>query len=165
MNLIVAVSENWGIGKDNNLLFYLPSDLAYFKEKTINKVVIMGDKTYLSLPKHPLPKRTTIVITLDKTFKDDNVTIVHSVDELLQTIKKYPEDDVFVCGGGTIYKLLLPYCKVAYITKVQKTAEADTFFPNLDEIKSWKLVQKGTPQEENNLTFSFDFYENKKIKE
>lgn len=165
MNLIVAVSENWGIGKDNNLLFYLPSDLAYFKEKTINKVVVMGEKTYLSLPKRPLPKRTTIVITLDKNFKDDNVTIVHSVEELLMVIKTHNADDVFVCGGGTIYKLLLPYCKLAYVTKVKADKEADTVFPNLDKMKEWKLLSKGTPQEENGLKFSFDIYENTKIKE
>lgn len=165
MNLIVAVSENWGIGKDNNLLFHLPADLAYFKEKTINKVVIMGEKTYYSLPKKPLPKRTNIVITLDKTFKEENVTIVHSVDELLATLKKYPAEDAFVCGGGTIYKLLLPYCHFAYITKIKQTKEADTFFPNLDEMKEWKLLQKGKTQEENGLKFSFDIYENTKIKE
>ncbi len=165
MNLIVAVSENWGIGKDNNLLFHLPSDLLYFKEKTINKVVIMGDKTYLSLPKRPLPKRTTIVITLDKDFKEDGVTIVHSVPELLQEVKKYLSDEVYVCGGGTIYKLLLPYCKLAYVTKVKAGKEADTFFPNLDEAKEWKLLKKGKQQEENRLKFSFDIYENTKIKE
>ncbi len=165
MNLIVAVSENWGIGKDNNLLFYLPSDLAYFKEKTLNKVVVMGEKTYLSLPKRPLPKRTTIVITLDKTFKEENVTIVHSVEELLQVIKSYNQEDVFVCGGGTIYKLLLPYCKFAYVTKVKSDKEADTFFPNLDELQNWAISQRGALKEENGLKFSFDIYENTKIKE
>lgn len=165
MNLIVAVSENWGIGKDNNLLFYLPSDLAYFKEKTLNKVVVMGEKTYLSLPKRPLPKRTTIVITLDKTFKEENVTIVHSVEELLQVIKSYNQEDVFVCGGGTIYKLLLPYCKLAYVTKVKADKEADTFFPNLDEMQNWAISRRGSLKEENGLMFSFDIYENTKIKE
>lgn len=165
MNLIVAVTENWGIGKDNKLLFHLPADLAYFKEKTLNKVVVMGEKTYYSLPKRPLPKRTNIVITLDYSFKEEGVIIVHSVEELLNKIKDYDNDDVFVCGGGSIYKLLLPYCRLAYVTKVYQTKDADTFFPNLDTMKEWELSRKGDTQKENDIKFSFDVYKNLKIKE
>lgn len=163
MNLIVAVSSNWGIGKDNRLLFNLPSDLRYFKEQTSGKVVVMGDKTYFSLPKRPLPNRTNIVMTLDPALKCEGAEVVHSVAELLEKIKGYKADDVFVCGGGAIYKLLLPYCNKAYVTKVQCEALADTYFPNLDEMKDWKLFKKGEEQEENGLKFSFDVYENTKL--
>lgn len=159
MNFIVAVSQNYGIGKNNKLLFNLPLDLKFFKEKTLNKVVIMGEKTYLSLPKRPLPSRTNVVITLNKDFKAEGAYVVNSVDELLNFVSKYNPDDVFVCGGGMIYKLLLPYCNKGYVTKVNSTADADTYFPNLDEDKQWRLTLKGDLQQQNGLTFSFDEYQ------
>ena len=164
MNLIVAVSENWGIGKDNNLLFHLPKDLAYFKQKTLEKVVIMGDRTYDSLPKRPLPKRVNFVMTLNKSYKADGAIVVHSEKELFQKLKNFNTQDVFVCGGASIYRLLLNFCEKAYITKIQKQAEADTFFPNLDQMKNWKLLHKGETLKENGLEFSFDEYVNLDVK-
>ena len=87
MNLIVAVTNDYAIGKGNDLLFHLPTDLAFFKEKTINKVVIMGEKTYFSLPKRPLPKRTTIVLSDNPNFQDENVIIVRNVKELFEEVR------------------------------------------------------------------------------
>lgn len=165
MNFIVAVSADFAIGKDNNLLFSLPKDLAYFKEHTINKVVVMGDRTYFSLPKRPLPKRTTIVMTFDKNFKEDGVTAVHSLEELGKELEKYDSNDVWVCGGASIYNLLMDYCKFGYITKVQKIVEADTYISNVDKKQNWKLLQKGETQSENGLEYSFDVYENQDVKE
>lgn len=159
MNFIVAVSQNFGIGKNNNLLFNLPLDLKFFKEKTLNKVVIMGEKTYLSLPKRPLVNRTNVVMTLNKDFKAEGAYVVNSVDQLLKFVSNYSPDDVFVCGGGMIYKLLLPYCKKGYVTKVNSTVDADTFFPNLDNDPQWKLTKKGNIQQQNGLNFSFDEYQ------
>ena len=92
MNLIVAVTKDYAIGKDNNLLFHLPTDLAFFKEKTINKIIIMGEKTYYSLPKRPLPKRTTIVLSDNPNFKDENVIIVRNLNQLLDEVKKYENE-------------------------------------------------------------------------
>lgn len=165
MNFIVAVSADFAIGKDNRLLFNLPKDLAYFKEHTINKVVVMGDKTYFSLPKRPLPKRTTIVMTFDPNFNEEGVTAVHSIKELGEALKKYDSKDVWVCGGASIYNLLMDYCEYGYITKVQKIVEADTYINNVDKKPNWKVVSKGEKQEENGLEYSFDVYKNDDVKE
>ena len=165
MNFIVAVSADFAIGKDNKLLFSLPKDLAYFKEHTLNKVVVMGDRTYFSLPKRPLPKRTTIVMTFDKNFNEGGVTAVHSLEELSQELKKYDSNDVWVCGGASIYNLLMDYWEYGYITKVQKIVEADTYINNVDKKENWELLKKGEIQSENGLEYSFDVYENKDVKE
>ena len=165
MNFIVAVSADFAIGKDNNLLFFLPKDLAYFKEHTLNKVVVMGDRTYFSLPRRPLPKRTTIVMTFDKNFHEEGVTAVHSLEELSTELKKYDSNDVWVCGGASIYNLLMDYCEYGYITKVHKIVEADTYINNVDKKENWELLKKGETQSENGLEYSFDVYENKDVKE
>lgn len=165
MNFIVAVSADFAIGKGNRLLFNLPKDLAYFKEHTLNKVVVMGDKTYYSLPKRPLPKRTTIVMTLDPEFNEEGVTAVHSLPELGEVLKQYDSKDVWVCGGASIYNLLMDYCEYGYITKVQKIVEADTYINNVDKKQNWKVVSKGEKQEENGLEYSFDVYKNDDVRE
>lgn len=165
MNFIVAVSADFAIGKGNRLLFNLPKDLAYFKEHTLNKVVVMGDKTYYSLPKRPLPKRTTIVMTLDPEFCEEGVTAVHSLPELGEVLKQYDSKDVWVCGGASIYNLLMDYCEYGYITKVQKIVEADTYINNVDKKQNWKVVSKGEKQEENGLEYSFDVYKNDDVRE
>lgn len=138
MNIIVNVSRTWGIGKDGDLLFHIKGDMKFFKETTINNVVVMGRKTLDSLPNGlPLKDRVNIVITRNRDFRRDGVVVVHSVDELLEEIKKY-NTEIFVIGGGEIYNMLLPYCDKAYITKVDSDKEADTFFVNLDEDDTWK---------------------------
>ncbi len=149
MNLIVSVDKNWGIGKNNKLLFSLKGDMEFFKEKTTGKAVIMGRKTLNSLPDgHPLKNRVNIVLTRDKAFKRDGVIVCHSVDEALEKTKTYP--DVFVIGGGEIYKLLLPYCDTAYVTKIPQSADAEVFMVNLDEREDWKMI-KSTGYSEYNL--------------
>lgn len=138
MNLIVSVDKNWGIGKNNELLFHIKGDMEFFKKKTTGKAVIMGRKTLNSLPDgQPLKNRVNIVLTRDKAFKRNGVIVCHSVDEVLEKTKAYP--DAFVIGGGEIYRLLLPYCRAAYVTKVPKEADADTFMVNLGERGDWKL--------------------------
>lgn len=138
MNIIVNVSRTWGIGKDGDLLFHIKGDMKFFKETTINNVVVMGRKTLDSLPNGlPLKDRVNIVLTRNRDFSREGVVVVHSVDELLEEIKKY-DTEIFVIGGGEIYNMLLPYCDKAYITKVDSDKEADTFFVNLDEDDTWK---------------------------
>lgn len=149
MNLIVSVDKNWGIGKNNKLLFSLKGDMEFFKEKTMGKAVIMGRKTLDSLPDgKPLKNRVNIVLTRDTGFKRDGVIVCRSVDEALEKTKAYP--DVFVIGGGEIYKLLLPYCDTAYVTKIPQSADAEVFMVNLDERKDWKMI-KSTGYSEYNL--------------
>jgi len=165
MNFIVAVSKDYAIGKDNNLLFNLPSDLKYFKQMTSGKVVVMGQNTYLSLPKRPLPNRINIVLSNDYNFDDDNIIIVRSIDELFNKIALYPEDDVMICGGASVYNLMMDYCKTAYITMIDASVPADTFIHNLDKMNNWQLIKESEIMQENGLSFTFREYHNLDIKQ
>ncbi|MBQ8451673.1 MAG: dihydrofolate reductase [Clostridia bacterium] len=162
MNFIVAADNNYAIGKNGTLIYNLPSDLKYFKEQTLNKVVVMGSKTYLSLPKHPLPKRTNIVMTRSNNTFEGAIT-VHSTDELGKVLKQFNTDDVFVIGGANIYNLLMAFCKKAFITRIYATKAADTFINNIEQMPNWKLVSKSPVQEENGLKFSFCIFENNNV--
>lgn len=161
MNLIVAVDGNWAIGNNGDLLCKNPIDMKFFKETTTGKVVIMGRKTLESFPKQkPLPNRTNIVLSRNNEI--DGCIVVNSIDELLIKVKNYDDDDLFVIGGGQIYKELLPYCKKAYVTKMKNIFKADTYFPNLDELDSWEIVDKSEDLKYENIEFNFFIYENKK---
>ncbi len=160
MNTIVSVDNNWGIGYKNDLLFHVSEDMRYFKEKTIGKVVVMGENTFYSLPNQkPLKDRTNIVLSDKKGLQIDGVTVCNSLDELLELIKQFESDDVFVVGGQAVYELLLPYCQVAYITQFYAEATADKHFPNLTQYKDWHLAERSEPVESKGLTFTFDRYE------
>ena len=140
MNIIVAVDKNWGIGKDNKLLVSIPSDMKFFREETMNKVVVMGRKTLESFPNGlPLKRRTNIVLTKDRNYKVKDAILVHSVEELMEELKKYDSEDIYVIGGDSIYRQLLPYCDVAHVTKIDYAYEADSYFPNLDEMSDWTI--------------------------
>ena len=140
MNVIVAVDKNWGIGRDNKLLVSIPSDMKFFREETMNKVVVMGRKTLESFPNGlPLKRRTNIVLTKDRNYKVKDAILVHSVEELMEELKKYDSEDIYVIGGDSIYRQLLPYCDVAHVTKIDYAYEADSYFPNLDEMSEWKV--------------------------
>lgn len=153
MKLIVAVDENWNIGKDGDLLIKIPDDLKRFKEITNGKAVFMGRKTLESLPNgNPLPNRTNIVLTRDKDYKNDKCVVINSVDEIEL------DDDIFVIGGGQVYSLMLPYCDTAYITMVHNSFDADTSFPNLDNDKNWKLSSKSELYEYNGIKYDYRIY-------
>ncbi|MBR4868416.1 MAG: dihydrofolate reductase [Clostridia bacterium] len=163
MNYIVAVDKEWGIGKQNDLLFSLKGDMSFFRTTTSGKTVIMGDRTLASLPGgRPLKNRTNIVMTLDKAFvAPEGVTVCHSTDELFALLKQLPNtDDVFVIGGATIYNLLYPYCKCAYITKVNAIGNADVFIEDLDKKENWRVCHTGETMEENGISYTFFIYEN-----
>ena len=141
MNLIVAVDKNWAIGKENKLLVSIPQDMKFFRETTMGKVVVMGRKTLESFPGgQPLKKRTNIVITRDKNYSVKDAIVVHSVEEALEELKNYNSEDVYVIGGDSIYRQMLPYCDVAHVTKINHAYEADTYFPNLDEKEDWLVT-------------------------
>lgn len=165
MNFIVAVTNDYAIGKNNDLLFHLPTDLKYFKETTLNKVVVMGDRTYFSLPKRPLPNRINIVLSNNPDFNEPNVIIVRNLDELFEKLKKYNTNDVFVTGGATVYNLLMDYCDKAYITKIDKIVPADTYIRNIEKLGNWQLESSSDTQTENGLDFSFKVFKNHKVKE
>jgi len=160
MNLIVAVTANWGIGCENDLLFKISEDQKYFRRTTTDKVVVMGHNTLKSLPgSKPLKNRTNIVLSRDASLKIEGVTVCNSIPHLLETLQTYDPADVFVIGGGAVYTALLPYCNKAYITKFQASPPADTYLPNVDELPDWKLVEESEVKEVDGLKFIFTLYE------
>ena len=161
ISIIVAVAENNAIGKNNELLWHLPEDLKKFKSLTSGHRIIMGRNTFLSLPKRPLPNRTSIVITdiPDEVF--EGCIMVHSVEE---AISLCPEDEEsFVIGGGSIYRQFMAYATKLYYTKVHAVFEADTFFPKV-EPGLWDLIseEKHLKDEANPVGYSFLVYEKRK---
>ena len=160
MNLIVAVDKNWAIGKENKLLVSIPQDMKFFRETTMGKVVVMGRKTLESFPGgQPLKKRTNIVITRDKNYSVKDAIVVHSVEEALEELKKYNSEDVYVIGGDSIYRQMLPYCDIAHVTKIDHAYEADTYFPNLDEKEEWLVTGVSDEQTYFDLEYEFVRYE------
>lgn len=164
MKLIVAVAKNWAIGYKGNLLFDLPDDMAFFKEKTMGRVVVMGRKTLMSFPEgKPLKNRVNIVLTRDENFKAEDCLVVNSYDDLFEELKKYEDDDVYLIGGGKIYNDLYPYCSEALITKVDAIENADTFLHNFDDDHDWYLSYASEIHENNGYKFTFNTYKNKNI--
>ncbi|MEO2262728.1 dihydrofolate reductase [Dorea sp. YH-dor228] len=160
MNIIVAADKNWAIGKNNKLLVSIPQDMKFFRETTTGKVVVMGRKTLESFPGgQPLKKRVNIVLTSDKNYHVNGADIVHSIDALLEELKKYPAEDIYVIGGESIYRQLLPYCDKAYVTKIDHAYDADTFFPNLDEDPQWRMTKTSDEQTYFDLEYEFTIYE------
>lgn len=160
MNIIVAVDNNWAIGKNNKLLVRIPSDQQFFRETTTGKAVVMGRKTLESFPNGlPLKNRTNIVLTRNKNYQAGDAVIVHSVDELHEELKKYNSEDIYVIGGQKIYELLLDECDVAHVTKIDYSYDADAYFPNLDEKPEWKLTADSEEQTYFDVVFSFNKYE------
>jgi len=160
MNLIVAVDKNWAIGKENKLLVSIPQDMKFFRETTMGKVVVMGRKTLESFPGgQPLKKRTNIVITRDKNYIVKDAIVVHSVEEALEELKNYNSEDVYVIGGDSIYRQMLPYCELAHVTKINHAYEADTYFPNLDEKEEWLVTGVSDEQTYFDLEYEFVRYE------
>ena len=165
MNLIAAVSADWGIGKDGRLLCSIPEDMKFFRRTTLNSMVIMGRRTLESFPGgRPLPRRTNVVLTRDPLFACEGVLPVHSVEEALQKAKDAGSEPVFIIGGESVYRLFLPYCETAYITKMDITLPADAWFPNLDETEGWEMTGCGPVQEYEKTHFQFVTYQNRQCR-
>ena len=161
MKLIVAADRNWAIGKNNKLMWSIPADMKFFRETTQGKVVIMGRKTLESFPQgQPLKNRVNIVITRNPSYKVKDAVVVHSVEEAIKESRKY-DGDVFVIGGESIYRAMLPYCDTALVTRIDYAYEADTWFPNLDEDEEWELTDEGEEQTCFDLEYAFTRYERK----
>lgn len=165
MNLIVAVTKNWGIGINGGLLLSIPEDMKYFREKTVGKTVLMGQTTLESFPGgKPLKNRTNIVLSDDPDFSPDGAVIVRSLQDALRELKKYPDDDIFVIGGASVYKLMLPYCRYAYITKMDISPEADRFIPDLDADPDWSVDIPGEEMHFEDVSYRFMRYVNAHVK-
>lgn len=159
MRAILHADKTWGIGKANTLMFSLPADMKFFRETTKGKIVVMGLNTLLSFPGgKPLKNRTNIVLCPEDVTED--VITVHSLDELLDKVKNYPADDVYVIGGASVYALLFPYCTEILVTKVEEEGGADTFVPNLDADARYVLISQSEPIVDNGHTIRFCTYKN-----
>ena len=164
MIAILHADKKWGIGKKNDLMFRLPLDMKFFRETTTGKVVCMGYNTLLSFPGgKPLKNRTNIVLCEDG-ISSEGCIAVHSVTELLQAVKNYAEDDVFVIGGASVYRTMLPYCSKVYLTKVDADGGAEVFFPDLDADENFELISESEPVLDNGYTIRFTVYKNKNVK-
>ena len=162
MNAIAAVDANWAIGNKNRLLTSIPADMKFFREKTMGHVVVMGRKTLESFPNGlPLKNRINIVLTANRSYKVKDAIIVHTKEELLEELKKYDSNELYVIGGGSIYEMLIPYCDTVYITKIDHAYAADTYFPNLDQMDDWEMTEVSEEQTCFDLEYVFAKYERK----
>ena len=160
MNLIVNVDKNWAIGLGSKLLVRIPQDMKYFRSMTTGHVVVMGRKTLESFPESkPLPNRVNIVLTRDQSYQAPGALVVHSMEELKEELKKYSGEEIFVIGGGQIYRELLPLCDKAYVTKVDRAFDADVYFPDLDQDPQWKMTKVSEEQTYFDLEYVFAVYE------
>ena len=158
MDLIVAVYDDWGIGRAGTQPVALLADRKYFRQQTAGAAVIVGRRTLADFPGgRPLPKRVNLVLTRDPDFSVSGAEAVRSVEEALERAGGFPR--TFVIGGARVYAQFLPYCQRAYVTKVHATPESDVFFPNLDEDPAWRLISQTEPEFENGIGYQFCIYE------
>ena len=162
MNIIVAVDENWAIGYRGDLLVRIPADHKMFRNETIVKVGVLGRKTMDTFPGGlPLAGSTNIVLTRNPEYQVKDAIVVHSAEELLAELKNYDTKDVYVIGGDSVYSQLLPYCDTAHVTKIDRSYEADTYFPNLDASGEWEITAESDEQSYFDTTYHFLKYERK----
>lgn len=161
LKMIVAMDKFRGIGKDGKLLCHLSDDLKYFKSVTDGQIIIMGRKTWDSLPVKPLPNRKNVVLTKDKEFKINNEDIITNIDFDLITFvgKNFPEKDMFIIGGQSIYEQFMPYADMLYVTHIHDSFEADTFFPVINMLE-WQLMsyESGMKTKKEDPDFSYAIY-------
>jgi dihydrofolate reductase len=160
MKAIAAVDKNWAIGNKNRLLTSIPADMKFFREKTNGHVVVMGRKTLESFPNGlPLKNRTNIVLTANRSYQVKDAIVVHTQEELLEELKNYDSEEIYIIGGESIYRMMIPFCDTAYITKIDHSYEADTYFPNLDEMEDWQMTEESEEQTCFDLEYAFTKYE------
>lgn len=163
MNIIAAVDNNWAIGYQNELLVRIPNDHKHFRMETQGKVVVLGRKTLETFPQGlPLAERTNIILSRDTSYRVKNAAVVHSIPQLLEMLSGYASEDIYIIGGESIYRQMLPYCDVAHITKIDHSYAADRYFPNLDELPGWRITQDSEEQTYFDLEYRFLKYEKHK---
>ena len=161
MKIILAVDENFAIGKDNKLLFHISEDLKHFKKTTLNSIVIMGRKTYESMG-GALPKRDNLILTRNKDYKADDAKVFTDKEDILTYVKNNPDKEAFVIGGGEIVNIFLDDCDEAIITKVmEKVEDADTYLHNFDKDPDFDLVEESDIKDEEGVKFIYVRYRRK----
>jgi dihydrofolate reductase len=165
MKLIAAVDNNWAIGNKGRLLVRIPEDQKFFRSTTMGHVVVLGRKTLEEFPQaKPLAGRTNIILSRNSEYTVEGASVVNSIEELFNVLKKYDSDDIFIIGGQSIYNELIPYCQEAVITRLQKAFEADAYITSLDASNDWELTWESELHEYNGLKFTFTTYKNTNVK-
>lgn len=163
MNILVTVDERWAIGNGNKLLVQIPKNQKLFMEETAGKVVVVGRKALETFPQGMLTKgRVTIVLSRNPAFSVKGAIVVNSIKALLTELQKYPDEDIYVAGGESIFTQLLPYCSVAHVTKVDQSYAANKYFPNLDKDPDWILTADSDEQTYFDIAYEFLRYERKR---
>lgn len=161
MNLIVNVTQSWGIGCQDRLLVSIPADLKRFRQLTTGKTVILGRKTLATFPGgRPLKNRANLILSTRMDRAEEGAAVFRSLDALLQAVKELPEEDVWVLGGASVYRQLLPYCRKAFLTRTFTDPPADAFFPDLTKLENWTLVHTSPIYEEDGVRFQYQDYVN-----
>ena len=159
MKIILAVDQNWGIGRDNEMLFHLKKDLGHFRNLTMGNIVIMGRNTYESIGK-ALDGRENLVLTRNKDYKLDDALVFHSLNDILAYVKE-KDKEIFVIGGRQIVDLFLPYCEEAIITKIFDQKDADTYLHNFDLDNEFEIKTESEIFDENGIKFKYVNYRRK----
>jgi dihydrofolate reductase len=164
ISIIVAIAENNIIGKDNTLIWHLPADMKYFKEKTTGHCIITGRKNYESIPEkfRPLPNRTNIIITRQKDYHAPGAFIVNTIEDAIEKAKQIGGDEVFIIGGAEIYKQCIHLADTLYITKIHHSFEGDAYFPEIN-LKIWNQIKNLDFQADEKNKYNYSFGEFKKI--
>ena len=162
ISAIVATAKNNVIGKDNNIPWYLPADLKYFKRTTLGHHIIMGRKSFISIGR-PLPKRTNIIITRDPFFMASGCIVVHSLKEAIDIAKENGEEEIFIIGGGQIYEQAMPLVNRIYLTEVNAEVDGEIYFPKINK-QEWHEIKReaNEPDEKNEYAYSFVILERKR---
>lgn len=156
MEIVVAIDQNWAIGNGGDQLVYFSADLKHFKALTTGHSVILGRKTLTTFPGgKPLKGRRNLILSRNPAFTAEGAEVFHS----LEALRAAAGEDAVVIGGSSVYRMLLPWCGVAHVTKIDAAFQADAFFPNLDEDPEWALVSEEPPIEEKGYTFRFTTYQ------
>jgi dihydrofolate reductase len=160
ISIIVAVAKNNVIGKDNTLVWDLPNDMKYFKEKTLGHCIISGRKNYESIPTkyRPLPNRTNFVLTRQKEYNAPGAIVCDNLNEAIKKAESMREEECFIIGGGEIYKQALSIADILYVTHIDQAFEGDTYFPEIG--KEWILIneEKHLPDSKHACSYSFCIY-------
>jgi len=163
MELIVAVYENWGIGRAGTQPIVIPEDRKHFRSVTGSATVIVSDRTMLDFPgSRPLKGRRNIILSIDPSFTCEGAEVARSIPEAVGMLK--PGERAFVIGGASVYRQMLPLCERAYLTKLYCAPECDVFFPDLDAMPNWRVVEQGSVQTSGDIAYRFLTYKNDDVK-
>ena len=160
MNAIVAVDRNWAIGNKGQLLVSIPADHKMFRQETLGKVIVYGRKTLETFPlAQPLDRRENLILSSNPNYTVRGARVLHGTEELLEALRAYDTNDVYVIGGESVYRQLLPYCDTVHVTRIDRTYEADAYFPNLEQDAAWRQTAESDEQTYFDTPYTFVKYQ------